>query len=247
MLCRSGISSRHADIISKLLSGSLLSTSDDAAGRAVGRRAIRFGVAAFLVAQPVTALQSLAAEPSAVGGTASMPPPNVGPQALIAALRSRILASHSATLALESWCADYKLAVDPHLTAERLPVADKPLSAAQRARLMIGPDEPVRYRRVRLACGGRVLSEADNWYVPARLTAAMNATLDGTRTPFGRVVRPLAPVRNTVEVRSRIPRGEPGPDDPLFEVDAVLSTGAGQPFCEVVETYLGSALPEAAR
>ena len=75
----------------------------------------------------------------------------------------------------------------------------------------------------------------------------MNATLDGTRTPFGRVVRPLAPVRNTVEVRSRVPRGEPGPDDPLFEVDAVLSTGAGQPFCEVVETYLGSALPKAAR
>ena len=192
-------------------------------------------------------MQSLAAEPSAAGGTASGPPPGDGPQALIAALRSRILASHSATLALDSCWADYKLAGDPHLTAERLPVADKPLTAAPRARLMIGPDEPVRYRRVRLACGGRVLSEADNWYVPARLTAAMNATLDGTRTPFGRVVRPLAPVRNTVEVRSRVPRGEPGPADPLFEVDAVLSTGAGQPFCEVVETYLCSALPEAAR
>lgn len=221
--------------------------SNGTAGRAVFRQAICFGLAALLVAHPVSAVQSLAAEPSDTGGTASGPPPSDGPQALIAALRSRILASHSATLALESWCADYKLAGDPHLTAERLPVADKPLTAAQRARLMIGPDEPVRYRRVRLACGGRVLSEADNWYVPARLTAAMNATLDGTRTPFGRVVRPLAPVRNTVEVRSRVPRGEPGPDDPLFEVDAVLSTGAGQPFCEVVETYLGSALPEAAR
>jgi hypothetical protein len=247
MLCRSGRSSRHADIISHLLSGSRLSMSNGTAGRAVLRQAIRFGVAALLVAHPVSALRSLAAEPSATGGTASGPPLGDGPQALIAALRSRILASHSATLALESWCADYKLAGDPHLTAERMPVADKPLTDAQRARLMIGPDEPVRYRRVRLACGGRVLSEADNWYVPARLTAAMNATLDETRTPFGRVVRPLAPVRNTVEVRSRVARGEPGPDDPLFEVDAVLSTGAGQPFCEVVETYLGSALPEAAR
>ena len=36
-----------------------------------------------------------------------------------------------------------------------------------------------------------------------------------------------------------------GPSDPLFEVDAVLTTGAGLPFCEVVETYLGSALPQA--
>ena len=168
-------------------------------------------------------------------------------QALIAALQSRILAAHSATFALESWCADHKLAADPRLVAERLPVPDKPLTAAQRARLAIGPDEPVRYRRVRLACGGRVLSEADNWYVPARLTPEMNATLDGTRTPFGRVVRPLAPVRSTVEVRSPRPGAEPGPTDPLFEVDAVLSTGAGQPFCEVVETYLGSALPDAAR
>ncbi len=75
------------------------------------------------------------------------------------------------------------LAGDPHLVAERVPVADKPLTAAQRARLGIGPDEPVRYRRVRLACGDRVLSEADNWYVPARLTPEMNATLDTTRTP----------------------------------------------------------------
>ena len=168
-------------------------------------------------------------------------------EALTAALQSRILAAHSATFALESWCADHKLAADPHLVAERLPVPDKPPTAAQRARLAIGPDEPVRYRRVRLACGGRVLSEADNWYVPARLTPEMNATLDGTRTPFGRVVRPLAPVRSTVSVRGPQPGAEPGPTDPLFEVDAVLSTGAGQPFCEVVETYLGSALPDVAR
>ncbi|MGH1571690.1 hypothetical protein ACRAWG_14665 [Methylobacterium sp. P31] len=204
-------------------------------------------MAAFLVAHPVSASWSLAAEPSTADTPSSEQQQNDRPQALIASLRSRILASHSATLALESWCADHKLAGDPHLSAERLPVADKPLTDAQRARLMIGPDEPVRYRRVRLACGSRVLSEADNWYVPSRLTAEMNATLDGTRTPFGRVVRPLAPVRNTVEVRSRIPRTEPGPDDPLFEVDAVLSTGTGQPFCEVVETYLGSALPQASQ
>ena len=166
---------------------------------------------------------------------------------LIASLRARILGAHSATLALEGWCAEHHLAPAPRLVAVRLPVADKPLSAAQRARLAIGPDEPVRYRRVRLACGERVLSEADNWYVPARLTPAMNAALDTTRTPFGRVVRPLDPVRRTIEQRTLAVPARPGSDDRLFEIDALLTTGAGEPFCEVAETYLGGALPATPR
>jgi chorismate-pyruvate lyase len=167
-----------------------------------------------------------------------------GTAALVAALRARILAAHSATAALEAWCGEHGLAGEARLVAERQAIADKPLTIEQRARLAIGPDEPVRYRRVRLACGDRVMSEADNWYVPARLTPEMNAALDTTRTPFGRVVRPLAPVRRTVAVRPFPASGEPGRDAPLFEVDAVLLTGAGEPFCEVAETYLGGALPE---
>ena len=108
----------------------------------------------------------------------------------------------------------------------------------------LAPDEPVRYRRVRLACGVHVLSEADNWYVPGRLTPAMNAALDETDAPFGRVVRPLEPTRRNVALRPlRDPDAPPpGPDDPLFEIDAVLATGAGLPFCEVAETYLGAVL-----
>lgn len=164
------------------------------------------------------------------------------PQGLIASLRASILAAQSATAALEGWCAEHRLAADPHLVALRMPVADKPLTAAQRARLAIGPDEPVRYRRVRLACGERVLSEADNWYVPARLTPAMNEALDTTRTPFGRVVRPLDPVRRTIDQRGFPVPVRPVADDRLFEIDALLTTGAGEPFCEVVETYLGGAL-----
>ncbi|GJE49666.1 hypothetical protein GOFOIKOB_2703 [Methylobacterium tardum] len=249
MLRLTGKFSRHAAPISlfRPRPGPLLSRYEQRpSGPASGRWAIRLVLAAWgaglLTGSPGWALDGMAQTGSAVALA-----PTDDSQALIAALRSRILAAHSATLALEGWCADYKLAGDPHLVAERVPGADKPLTAAQRARLAIGPDEPVRYRRVRLACGDRVLSEADNWYVPARLTPEMNATLDGTRTPFGRVVRPLAPVRHTVEVRAPVPHANPGLDDPLFEVDAVLSTGAGQPFCEVVETYLGGALPRASR
>ncbi|MCJ2137397.1 hypothetical protein MKK69_25700 [Methylobacterium sp. J-026] len=196
-------------------------------------------LAALLAVLPVSGSgKALAETPAAIDQS-------TGRDALVAGLRGRILAAHSATLALEGWCAEHRMATDPHLVAERLPGPEKPLTAAQRTRLAIGPEEPVRYRRVRLVCGDHVMSEADNWYVPARLTPEMNATLDGTRTPFGRVVRPLAPVRRTVAVRAA--GAESGPDDPLFEVDAVLSTGAGQPFCEVVETYLGTALPTPTR
>ncbi|GJD46380.1 hypothetical protein AFCDBAGC_4260 [Methylobacterium cerastii] len=171
-------------------------------------------------------------------------PPAEATAGLVAALQARILSGHSATAVLEAWCAERGLSADPHLVARRISGPDKPLDAAQRQRLGLAPDEPVRYRRVRLACGVHVLSEADNWYVPGRLTPAMNAALDETDAPFGRVVRPLEPTRRNVALRPlRDPDAPPpGPDDPLFEIDAVLATGAGLPFCEVAETYLGAVL-----
>ena len=49
----------------------------------------------------------------------------------------------------------------------------------------------MRYRRVQLACGDRVLSEADNWYLVGRLTLDMNTALERTETPFGVAVRAL--------------------------------------------------------
>ncbi|XYD07738.1 hypothetical protein R1A27_21985 [Methylobacterium sp. NMS12] len=248
MLWHTGKPFRHAVRIVPLLARDRSTREDPRRTRpAPGFCLPPMALAVLLGSVAVTGSPARARDAAVAPKPADAPSPAEGPQALIASLRSRILAAHSATFALESWCADYKLAGDPHLVAERVAVADKPLTAAQRARLAIGPDEPVRYRRVRLACGDRVLSEADNWYVPARLTPEMNATLDSTRTPFGRVVRPLAPVRNTVEVRAPVQSAAPGPNDPLFEIDAVLSTGAGQPFCEVVETYLGGALPQASR
>ncbi|WP_156453803.1 MULTISPECIES: hypothetical protein [Methylobacterium] len=161
---------------------------------------------------------------------------------LAAALRARILAAPSATAVLEAWCAERGLAPEPRLVAQRLPAPEKPPSAEQRRRLGVGPDEPVRYRRVRLACGAHVLSEADNWYVPSRLTPEMNRALDETDAPFGRVVRPLAPVRRNIGLRLLEHAARPGRDTPLFAVDAVLASAAGQPVCEVAETYLGAVL-----
>ncbi len=194
----------------------------------IGSAAIIVGPAVARADQPV-ALASPAQQSS--------------PESLVADLRNRIVQSDSATAVLERWCAEYGLAGQARLVALREQGADKPLTAEQRARLGLGPDEQVRYRHVRLACGDRVLSEADNWYVPARLTPEMNAALEGSDAPFGRVVRPLAPVRRVVTAQSLALPATLGPGTPLLRVDALLLTGAGVPFCEVVETYLGAALP----
>ena len=75
---------------------------------------------------------------------------------------------------------------------------DKPATAEVRAALDVKPDEPLGYRRVRLKCGDRVLSEADNWYVPARLTPEMNHVLETTDTPFGKAVAALHFRRHTL-------------------------------------------------
>jgi chorismate-pyruvate lyase len=98
----------------------------------------------------------------------------------------------------------------------------------------------VRYRQVQLVCGTRVLSEADNWYVPALLTPAMNQALDQTDTPFGRVVAPLNFTRRTLSVRNLM--GGRAVPSHVLEHRAVLSTGAGAPFSLVVERYTNQVL-----
>ena len=121
--------------------------------------------------------------------------------ALIQTLNANILSSTSATTTLERWCRDHELAAPPRITATRVQGVERPATAEQRARLGVGEHETIRHRHVQLRCGDRVLSEADNWYVPSRLTMEMNRLLDTTETPFGRAVQPLAPYRRTLDVR----------------------------------------------
>jgi hypothetical protein len=95
----------------------------------------------------------------------------------------------------------HKLASPAKITAVRILDVDKQPTPDQRAELGVSPTETVRYRRVKLACGAVVLSEADNWYVPGRLTPEMNRQLDNSDTPFGVVVRSLHFQRHTVSSR----------------------------------------------
>ena len=119
---------------------------------------------------------------------------------LMQTLNARLLASHSATWALEEWCLGHAPADDAAIRARRVAGVDRPASATQRERLEVAPRERVVYRRVQLACGERVLCEAENWYVPSRLTAEIRKILADSETPFGRAVMDLNPVRETFAV-----------------------------------------------
>jgi len=177
--------------------------------------------------------------------------------ALVQGLNADLLSHDSATLTLERWCAAHHLAEPARIVAQRVRGDAKPLPPAFRDRLAIDAAEPVAYRRVRLACGSHVLSEADNWYVPSRLTAEMNHRLDTTDEPFGKVVRALGFQRRTIAAEllwSPLPAGwemSPQADDAreplrippaLLRHEAVLYSAAQQPFSVVVETYMNQVL-----
>ena len=106
------------------------------------------------------------------------------------------------------------------------------------------PGEPIRYRRVALACGEVVLSNADNWYRPGALTWAMNNELDTTDHPFGAVVKPLAFHRRTLSVAILISAEDRRPPAAVLRHQAVLETPDGAPFSLVIETYTGAVLDQ---
>jgi hypothetical protein len=173
--------------------------------------------------------------------------------ALIQTLNARLLGAHTATEVLDKWCADHKMASDGTVHARRVNGLEKPITAEQRQRLQIGPNEAVAYRYVQLTCGGHILVEADNWYVPSRLGAEINHVLATTNTPFGRAVKGLKPIRENISVEilwKPLPDGwELGSapaDRPqaelalpwrLFQHRAVLYNRTHAPFSEVSEVY----------
>jgi hypothetical protein len=182
--------------------------------------------------------------------------------ALIETLNAELLASPSATLTLERWCAAHGLAQPPEVHAQTLASAADEADPAVRADLNLQPGELVIHRRVALRCGEHLLSVADNWYVPARLSTAMNGQLQHSQLPFGKVVQPLHPYRRTLSARllwSPLPQGwEQGnaadataaaaagakvagkalqlPQE-LFEHRALMSGSDHRPIAELRETY----------
>ena len=141
-----------------------------------------------------------------------------------AAFRAAVMTADSATAVLQQHCPDDRI------RAVRKPMARKAPPRAIRVALTLRDGETLRYRRVRLMCGDTLFSDADNWYVPERLTPEMNATLEGSDTPFGRVIAPLKATRQTLGVRA-------GQGRRLFTLSALLTSAAGAPLSGVVERY----------
>jgi hypothetical protein len=178
--------------------------------------------------------------------------------ALLQSLNAELLSHDSATLTLDRWCADHRLALPAKITAERVKGLDKPPTPELRQALGVNEAEPIRYRRVRLRCGTHVLSEADKWYVPSRLTAEMNQSDDDVRpgaaeVPAPHLVRRAALVAAFPGREMGAPRelgvGSLAVPTQLLQHRAVLTLPDGTPFSEVVETYTSEVLafPEPAR
>lgn len=145
-----------------------------------------------------------------------------------------LAAQDSATAALGQWCRMHGIAELPAIRAERLGGSPE-ASADVRLLLAVAPDEPLAYRHVRLVCGSAVLSEADNWYVPARLTPEMNRLLEQTDTPFGSVVASLGFRRERLaEQRGGAPGCPPGT---ILRHRALLRLADGTPLSLVTECY----------
>ena len=148
--------------------------------------------------------------------------------------RRALAAQDSATAALGQWCETRRIARPATIRAERITDALAP-SAEVRGLLQAGAQDAIGYRHVRLSCGGTVLSVAHNWYLPARLTPAMNRALDTSDTPFGRVVAPLGFTRRRLEeVRGAVtgcPRGT------ILAHRGLLVGPDGAPFSLVIECY----------
>ncbi|HVN01227.1 MAG TPA: hypothetical protein VMT68_13540 [Caulobacteraceae bacterium] len=181
---------------------------------------------------------------SAAAASARADPSPLEARRLVAALEADLRSRDSATETLQRWCAERHLADPARIVARRVPGADKPADASVRRLLRAAPGESIRHRRVALACGDRVLSNADNWYRPAVLTQAMNAELDATDRPFGLVVKPLdfhrVRLSSVVLISRRDRRAPPA----VLRQSALLETPDGAPFSLVVETYARDVLEE---
>ena len=172
------------------------------------------------------------------------------PASVLQALNAELLRHDSATLALERWCRVRGAAHRPRIAAQVLHAGAASTTADQRRRLGIERGQHVRYRRVRLSLAGCVLSEADNWYVPERLTAEMNRELESTDIPFGRVIQNLRFRRLTLAADLFGVPQAPEVDltdgairrTPVLRHRALLVIDSGVPVSEVVETYMRAAL-----
>lgn len=138
-------------------------------------------------------------------------------------------------MGLSRWCASKHLAPSPDIRARQVLGEAAPPPHDLRRLLGLPEGAAPAYRHVRLSCGGVTLSEAHNWYVPARLTGQMNATLANTDTPFGKVAAATGFVRQRLDSkRGAMPSCPAGT---ILSHRALLRLPDGSPLALVIECY----------
>lgn len=182
------------------------------------------------------------AMPFAQDANAENPTNQTETYGLMQTLNSRLHQSTSATLTLEQWCREHQLAKPPVIRAHALPSAFKTPEASVLSQLAVETSEPLAYRKVELRCGERVLSIAENWYVPARLSVEMNHVLATSETPFGKAIAPLKPYRKTTN-SIMLWSGSGIIPPALFEHQATVYDADHRPLAVVRETYQRQLLP----
>lgn len=154
-------------------------------------------------------------------------------------LAAELAAQPSATAVLQHHC-DRLSGGKQKIRAVTEPTDQAPAPLDLTTRLKLTPDQrdTIGLRHVSLRCGDIPLSDAWNWYVPARLTASMNTTLTTTRTPFGRAVAALHFTRESLpEITTGLP------DHVVLRNRAVLIRATDSaPVAYVQENYLPASL-----
>jgi hypothetical protein len=175
------------------------------------------------------AIMTLAAGSQVLAGCAHTADPALD------AFEANLAAHASATEALRKWCKVRGIASADLITARFVPGADAPPPPGLRAALAVSADEPLGYRHVQLLCGDTVLSQAHNWFVPARLSPEMNRQLAETDAPFGRVAAVLGFTREPI---ASARRGDPAcPVGAISTHRALLRLPDGRGLAMVVECY----------
>lgn len=127
------------------------------------------------------------------------------------------------------------------IAIERLCDHNIPPDAELMGRLQILRPAEIRYRRVWLMYKGRILSDAENWYVPARLSKDMQDQLEQSALPFGTVIAPCAPTRETLSNERLWHHKAPPPLARLpvhiLRHNALVRDASGRPISEVRESY----------
>ena len=221
------------------MSGSAFETTGDGGGSSCCRR-----LASALAAEPAPWPDSFVGRLEAL--------------ALIESLNADLLGHDSATLTLERWCADHRLADPARIVAERVHDVDKAgdRRGARRARRQAGRTARLsagqaQVRRPR-AVGGRQLvcaGAADAGNEPcagddrhAVRQGGRGAALPPPHAVGGFALAPAAEGLGDGRGGGSGRKGALAVPDHVLEHRAVLSLPDGEPFSEVVETYTGEVL-----